>query len=109
LVAGAGAVLLDAPVSGSVPVVERGQLTVMVGGDPAALARVRPVLATFAAQVFHLGPLVAKDVGLIQSLAARVGARLDLLAASSAVVDEARANGYGPRDMATVAEYMRSR
>jgi len=34
LVAGAGAVLLDAPVSGSVPVVERGQLTVMVGGDP---------------------------------------------------------------------------
>jgi 3-hydroxyisobutyrate dehydrogenase-like beta-hydroxyacid dehydrogenase len=58
LVAGAGAALLDAPVSGSVPVVQRGELTFMVGGDPAALDRVRPVLDALAARVFHLG-----DVG----------------------------------------------
>ena len=55
LVAGAGATLLDAPVSGSVPVVQRGELTFMVGGDPAALDRVRPVLAALATRVFHLG------------------------------------------------------
>ena len=29
-----GAMLLDAPVSGSVSTVEKGELTIMVGGDP---------------------------------------------------------------------------
>jgi 3-hydroxyisobutyrate dehydrogenase-like beta-hydroxyacid dehydrogenase len=57
-VAARGAVLLDAPVSGSVPVVVRGELTFMVGGDPAALDRVRPVLDELSKQVFRLG-----DVG----------------------------------------------
>jgi 3-hydroxyisobutyrate dehydrogenase/2-hydroxy-3-oxopropionate reductase len=57
LVADRGATLLDSPVSGSVSVVERGQLTVMAGGDSAALDRARPVLAAFAARVFHLGGL----------------------------------------------------
>jgi 3-hydroxyisobutyrate dehydrogenase len=55
LVESAGATLLDAPVSGSVPVVERGELTFMVGGDPAALDRVRPVLDVLSARVFHMG------------------------------------------------------
>jgi 3-hydroxyisobutyrate dehydrogenase/2-hydroxy-3-oxopropionate reductase len=54
-VAAVGATLLDAPVSGSVPVVRRGELTFMVGGDPAALDRVRPVLAPLSSEVFHLG------------------------------------------------------
>jgi 3-hydroxyisobutyrate dehydrogenase-like beta-hydroxyacid dehydrogenase len=53
-----GGRLLDAPVSGSVPLVERGELTVMVGGDPAALETARPVLDHLAKAVFHLG-----DVG----------------------------------------------
>jgi 3-hydroxyisobutyrate dehydrogenase/2-hydroxy-3-oxopropionate reductase len=57
LVEARGGVLLDAPVSGSVPVVERGELTFMVGGDAEALERVRPVLDALAAKVFHLGPL----------------------------------------------------
>ena len=50
-----GAWLLDAPVSGSVPLVERGELTVMVGGEQAALERARPVLDALAARVFHVG------------------------------------------------------
>ena len=54
-----GASLLDAPVSGSVPLVERGELTVMVGGDAAALERARPVLDTLARNVFHVGELGA--------------------------------------------------
>ena len=57
-VAERGGSLLDTPVSGSVPLVERGELSVMVGGDPAALEVARPVLDQFAKAVFHLG-----DVG----------------------------------------------
>ena len=53
------ATLLDAPVSGSVPVVQRGQLTFMVGGPSEALDRARPVLECLAAQVYHLGPIGA--------------------------------------------------
>ncbi|HET6214889.1 MAG TPA: NAD(P)-dependent oxidoreductase [Micromonosporaceae bacterium] len=49
--------LLDTPVSGSVPLVERGELTAMVGGSADALAAARPVLAAIASRVFHLGPL----------------------------------------------------
>lgn len=39
-----GAVMLDAPVSGSVPQVQSGTLTIMVGGDEQAYARAEPVL-----------------------------------------------------------------
>jgi 3-hydroxyisobutyrate dehydrogenase-like beta-hydroxyacid dehydrogenase len=55
LVAERGAILLDTPVSGSVSVVEQGQVTVMAGGAEQALDRVRPVLDAFAKQVFHMG------------------------------------------------------
>jgi 3-hydroxyisobutyrate dehydrogenase-like beta-hydroxyacid dehydrogenase len=54
-----GASLLDTPVSGSVMLVERGELTVMVGGDAAALEQARPVLDALAAKVFHVGDLGA--------------------------------------------------
>jgi 3-hydroxyisobutyrate dehydrogenase/2-hydroxy-3-oxopropionate reductase len=54
-----GATLLDAPVSGSVPLVQRGELTILVGGDQAALERARPALESFARRIFHLGPLGA--------------------------------------------------
>ena len=50
-----GARLLDAPVSGSVPTVERGALTIMVGGDAAALDEVRPVLDALAERIFLVG------------------------------------------------------
>ena len=50
-----GAALLDAPVSGSVALVEAGTLTVMAGGDPVALDRARPLLTDLAARVFHMG------------------------------------------------------
>jgi 3-hydroxyisobutyrate dehydrogenase/2-hydroxy-3-oxopropionate reductase len=52
-----GAGLLDAAVSGSVALAESGALTIMVGGEPAALERARPVLDALARTVFHLGPL----------------------------------------------------
>lgn len=52
---GAGAYLLDAPVSGSVALVEQGTLTAMVGGEAEALERARPVLERLTKAVFHLG------------------------------------------------------
>ena len=56
-VEGAGAALVDTPVSGSVSTVESGELLVMVGGDGGALDRARPVLDAFARRILHLGPL----------------------------------------------------
>jgi len=54
-----GAALLDAPVSGSVPVVERGELLIMVGGDADALDRARPVLEALSTKIIHVGELGA--------------------------------------------------
>jgi 3-hydroxyisobutyrate dehydrogenase-like beta-hydroxyacid dehydrogenase len=56
-VQGRGATMLDAPVSGSVPVVERGELLIMVGGDPDALERARPVLEALSSTIIHVGEL----------------------------------------------------
>jgi len=52
---GAGAALLDAPVSGSVTTVEQGALTIMVGGEPTALETARPVLEALSARVIAVG------------------------------------------------------
>ncbi len=52
---------LDCPVSGGVGGAERGQLTVMVGGDAATLERVRPVLQAFGQKIVHCGDVGAGD------------------------------------------------
>jgi len=53
----AGATLIDAPVSGSVPLVEQGALTVMAGGSGEALEKASPVLEALAAKVYEVGDL----------------------------------------------------
>ena len=50
---------IDAPVSGGVAGAEAGTLTVMVGGDAAALERARPVLDCFAGKIVHCGDIGA--------------------------------------------------
>ena len=60
-VAERGVGFLDAPVSGGVSGAEKGALTVMVGGDPATLERVRPVLERFGKKIVHCGPIGAGD------------------------------------------------
>ena len=47
--------LVDAGISGGAAAAEQGSLTIMAGGAEAALDRVRPVLDTFSARVFHMG------------------------------------------------------
>jgi 3-hydroxyisobutyrate dehydrogenase-like beta-hydroxyacid dehydrogenase len=90
-----GAAFLDAPVSGSVPTVEKGELTIMVGGEGAAMERARPVLEALAAKIFHVGALGAGatvklavnalvhaiDVGLSEALVLAEKAGVDRTAA----------------------------
>jgi 3-hydroxyisobutyrate dehydrogenase/2-hydroxy-3-oxopropionate reductase len=56
-VARAGSTLLDTPVSGSVSVVEAGQLLVMAGGDEGTVEKARPALEAFSRRILVLGPL----------------------------------------------------
>jgi 3-hydroxyisobutyrate dehydrogenase-like beta-hydroxyacid dehydrogenase len=175
-----GADLLDAPVSGSVPLVEKGELTFLIGGPAHAVDRCRPVLDTLGARVFQLGPvgagatmklavnavvhglnqalaealvlaeragvdraqayevfaasaigapfvhykrssyvdpeatpvafmldLVAKDLALIDDLAAEVGARMDQVTTNRRIVEEAVSRGYGSRDLSALADLLR--
>ena len=51
-----GLALLDAPVTGSRPQAEAGELNFFVGGEEAALERVRPVLAAMGRSVTRVGP-----------------------------------------------------
>jgi len=46
---------LDAGVSGGAAAAEKGSLTLMVGGDGAALERIDDLLRSFATQIFHIG------------------------------------------------------
>jgi 3-hydroxyisobutyrate dehydrogenase len=48
--------LLDAPVTGTKPHAESGQLLFLVGGSDKALDRVRPVLSVTGRDAIHLGP-----------------------------------------------------
>lgn len=57
-----GISFLDAPVSGGTQGAAAGTLTIMVGGDEAALDRVRPVLEAMGKNIFHVGPSGAGEV-----------------------------------------------
>ncbi|HEX6833325.1 MAG TPA: NAD(P)-dependent oxidoreductase [Rudaea sp.] len=50
---------IDAPVSGGVEGAKNGKLSIMVGGEAATLARVRPVLEAYGARIAHMGPIGA--------------------------------------------------
>jgi 3-hydroxyisobutyrate dehydrogenase len=81
-----GVSFLDAPVSGRPP-----NMTVMVGGDEADFARVRPLFEAIARNVFHVGPsgagcvakLVTQYLGYTNFIAALEG----MLIAAKAGID----------------------
>jgi 3-hydroxyisobutyrate dehydrogenase-like beta-hydroxyacid dehydrogenase len=78
-----GAALLDAPVSGSVATLEQGQLSFMVGGDPAALERVRPYLLAIGPTITHLG---GNGLAVSMKIATNLGLAVQMLAFSEAVL-----------------------
>jgi 3-hydroxyisobutyrate dehydrogenase-like beta-hydroxyacid dehydrogenase len=82
-VAERGATLLDAPVSGSVATLEQGQLSFMVGGDAAALERVRPCLLAIGPTVTHVGAL---GLAVSMKIAVNLGLAVQMVAFAEAVV-----------------------
>ncbi|HEX7852759.1 MAG TPA: NAD(P)-dependent oxidoreductase [Sphingobium sp.] len=87
----AGLSLIDAPVSGGGGGAAAGTLTVMLGGDEADVAAVKPFLEAFAGLIVHLGPVGAgQNAKLINNtlMAAHMGlAHNALLAADTIGVD----------------------
>ena len=82
-VAERGAALIDAPVSGSAVTVDAGQLSFMVGGDPAALEKVRPCLLAIGPTITHVGEL---GLAVTMKIATNLGLAVQMLAFSEAVV-----------------------
>jgi 3-hydroxyisobutyrate dehydrogenase-like beta-hydroxyacid dehydrogenase len=87
-----GAAMLDAPVSGSVPQVQTGTLTIMVGGDEQAYARVEPLLRELGSPT-HIG---TNGQGLVLKLAINISLAVQMLAFSEGVLLAERA-GIDPR------------
>ena len=71
-----GAVMLDAPVSGSVPQVQAGTLTIMVGGDRDAYKRVEPVLRELGTPSY----IGENGQGLVMKLAINISLAVQMLA-----------------------------
>jgi 3-hydroxyisobutyrate dehydrogenase len=68
-VAATGAAYLEAPLSGGTVGAEKGALTLMVGGDAAALTAARPALEPFAGLIVHVGgPGMGQVVKLCNNL-----------------------------------------
>ncbi len=77
-----GAALLDAPVSGSVPQVQSGTLTIMVGGDDGAFRRAEPVLLELGTPT-HVGE---NGQGLALKLAINISLAVQMLAYSEGLL-----------------------
>ena len=77
-----GATFLDAPVSGSVPQVQSGTLTIMVGGDEEAYARVEPILQELGTP-HHIGE---NGHGLVLKLAINISLAVQMLAFSEGLL-----------------------
>lgn len=77
------ATIIDGPVSGSQITLDAGQLAFIVGGDPAALERVRPYLLAIGPTITHVGPLGA---AVTMKIAINLGLAVQMLAFSEAVL-----------------------
>lgn len=74
--------MLDAPVSGSVPQVQSGTLTIMVGGDEGAYRRVEPILRELGTPT-HVG---GNGQGLVLKLAINISLAVQMLAFSEGLL-----------------------
>ncbi|WP_409332871.1 NAD(P)-dependent oxidoreductase [Trujillonella humicola] len=96
-----GIAVLDAPVSGGGPGAEARRLLVMAGGDADTLERVRPVFATYADPIVHLGPVGAgQRAKLINNL--MLTANLGVLESAYALAKSLRVD---PQQLSTVLSH----
>jgi len=79
----AGAEMLDAPVSGSLPSAEDGTLTIMVGGGEATFALVEPILQELGSSVTRIGD---NGQALLMKLAVNISLAEQMLAFSEGVL-----------------------
>jgi 3-hydroxyisobutyrate dehydrogenase-like beta-hydroxyacid dehydrogenase len=94
--------VVDAPVSGTAPNIRAGQLTVLLGGPPAARARTAQVVGAYGNPVIETGPLgSALAVKLVNNL---------LFAANTQLMAEAvrlgEALGVAPAELLAALKYM---
>lgn len=82
-VAEKGATLLDAPVSGSTVTIAQGQLSIIVGGDAAALERIRPYLLAIGPTITHVGAL---GLAVTMKIAVNLSIGVQMLAFSESVL-----------------------
>jgi 3-hydroxyisobutyrate dehydrogenase len=79
---GHGALMLDTPVSGSVPQVQSGTLTIMVGGDEGAYQRLEPVLRVLGRPEY----VGENGQGLVLKLAINISLAVQMLAFSEGLL-----------------------
>lgn len=89
----AGAEMLDAPVSGSIPQAESGTLAIMVGGDEQAFRQVEPLLEALGQTVTHIGD---NGQGLVLKLAINISLAVQILAFSEGLLLAER-DGVDPK------------
>ena len=94
---GRGAQMLDTPVSGSVPQVKTGTLTIMVGGDRDAYDRIEPVLQVLGTPEY----IGDNGHGLVLKLAINISLAVQMLAFSEGLLLAER-DGIDPHRAAQV-------
>jgi 3-hydroxyisobutyrate dehydrogenase-like beta-hydroxyacid dehydrogenase len=82
-IAGRGAQMLDAPVSGSVLTLEEGKLSIMVGGEREAFERVMPILQDIGPKVTHVG---GNGLAVSMKIATNLSLAVQMLAFSEGVL-----------------------
>jgi 3-hydroxyisobutyrate dehydrogenase-like beta-hydroxyacid dehydrogenase len=95
-----GAEMLDAPVSGSVPQVRSGTLTIMVGGAEQAYARVEPILRELGTPT-HIGE---NGQGLVLKLAINISLAVQMLAFAEGLLLAERAGIDRTRAVAVMTQ-----
>jgi 3-hydroxyisobutyrate dehydrogenase-like beta-hydroxyacid dehydrogenase len=79
----AGATMIDAPVSGSVPAAGNGTLAIMAGGPDEAFQAVLPLLRRLGSNITHVG---ANGQGLLLKLAINISLAAQMLAFSEGLL-----------------------
>jgi 3-hydroxyisobutyrate dehydrogenase-like beta-hydroxyacid dehydrogenase len=79
----AGATMIDAPVSGSVPAARNGTLSIMAGGPAEAFGNVAPLLRRLGRNVTHVG---GNGQGLLLKLAINISLAAQMLAFSEGLL-----------------------
>jgi 3-hydroxyisobutyrate dehydrogenase-like beta-hydroxyacid dehydrogenase len=109
-----GCAVLDAPVSGGRDGALRGKLAIMLGGEAAALARIRPVLASYGAVIRLMGPVGSgQKMKVLNNILSFANGRLAIIAIETgqrlgldpeAVLEVLRSGGAGSASIDSIAD-----